>query len=202
MFGWERTREDGGTEYIKVELTGNSTLSGDYARPRAPDILWDVGAKVSMKLWGMCALVATDVGHKRDASAPAPAADALLTLGYRWFSAGGYFASQASNVFGGVFLTNNMQKDDCATYIKLETKSGDPYTHLLTGLNAGVEARVYMPVHWNALAAAPPGAPDKILDFYSPAHESPVSHHRARIFGGVFLTNNMLQHDCAVRRGA
>ncbi|WP_353423958.1 major outer sheath C-terminal domain-containing protein, partial [Treponema pallidum] len=25
----------------------------------------------------------------------------MLTLGYRWFSAGGYFASQASNVFQG-----------------------------------------------------------------------------------------------------
>ncbi|WP_237260103.1 hypothetical protein, partial [Treponema pallidum] len=25
-------------------------------------ILWDVGAKVSMKLWGLCALAATDVG--------------------------------------------------------------------------------------------------------------------------------------------
>nr|WP_245522150.1 major outer sheath C-terminal domain-containing protein [Treponema paraluiscuniculi] len=157
-----------------------------------------------MKLWGMCALVATDVGHKRNVRAQAQAADALLTLGYRWFSAGGYFASKASNVFKDVFLARNMdmQTHDCATYIKLETKSGDPYTHLLTGLNAGVEARVYMPVHWKARAAAPPGAPDKILDFYSPAHESPVSHHRARIFGGVFLTNNMLQHDCAVRRGA
>ncbi|WP_252508248.1 hypothetical protein, partial [Treponema pallidum] len=31
LFGWERTREDGVQEYIKVELTGNSTLSGDYA---------------------------------------------------------------------------------------------------------------------------------------------------------------------------
>nr|AAT98603.1 TprK [Treponema paraluiscuniculi] len=153
LFGWERTREDGGTEYIKVELTGDSTLSGDYALPRAPDILWDVGAKVSMKLWGMCALVATDVGHKRNARAAAPAADALLTLGYRWFSAGGYFASKASNVFKDVFLARNMdmQTHDCATYIKLETKSGDPYTHLLTGLNAGVEARVYMPVHYKVL---------------------------------------------------
>ncbi|WP_252507586.1 hypothetical protein ACTQK7_04430, partial [Treponema pallidum] len=28
-------------------------------------ILWDVGAKVSMKLWGLCALAATDVGHKK-----------------------------------------------------------------------------------------------------------------------------------------
>ncbi|WCC88515.1 hypothetical protein PGC03_04685, partial [Treponema pallidum subsp. pallidum] len=28
LFGWERTREDGVQEYIKVELTGNSTLSG------------------------------------------------------------------------------------------------------------------------------------------------------------------------------
>nr|AAT98608.1 TprK [Treponema paraluiscuniculi] len=153
LFGWERTREDGGTEYIKVELTGNSTLSGDYALPRAPDILWDVGAKVSMKLWGMCALVATDVGHKRNVRAQAQAADALLTLGYRWFSAGGYFASKASNVFKDVFLARNMdmQTHDCATYIKLETKSGDPYTHLLTGLNAGVEARVYMPVHYKVL---------------------------------------------------
>ncbi|WP_289779815.1 major outer sheath C-terminal domain-containing protein, partial [Treponema pallidum] len=62
-------------------------------------ILWDVGAKVSMKLWGLCALAATDVGRKKDgAQGNGVGADALLTLGYRWFSAGGYFASQASNV--------------------------------------------------------------------------------------------------------
>ncbi|WP_320341388.1 major outer sheath C-terminal domain-containing protein [Treponema paraluiscuniculi] len=87
------------------------------ALPRAPDILWDVGAKVSMKLWGMCALVATDVGHKRNVAPPnTVGADALLTLGYRWFSAGGYFASQASNVFEGVFLARNiaMREHDCA----------------------------------------------------------------------------------------
>ncbi|WP_252507673.1 hypothetical protein, partial [Treponema pallidum] len=28
-------------------------------------MLWDVGAKVSMKLWGLCALAATDVGRKK-----------------------------------------------------------------------------------------------------------------------------------------
>ncbi|WP_215897202.1 major outer sheath N-terminal domain-containing protein, partial [Acinetobacter baumannii] len=58
LFGWERTREDGVQEYIKVELTGNSTLSSDYAQARA----LAAGAKVSMKLWGLCALAATDVG--------------------------------------------------------------------------------------------------------------------------------------------
>ncbi|WP_289779835.1 major outer sheath N-terminal domain-containing protein, partial [Treponema pallidum] len=66
LFGWERTREDGVQEYIKVELTGNSTLSSGYATAQPPaNILWDVGAKVSMKLWGLCALAATDVGHKK-----------------------------------------------------------------------------------------------------------------------------------------
>ncbi|UNI85169.1 hypothetical protein KEA22_05290, partial [Treponema pallidum] len=32
LFGWARTREDGVQEYIKVELTGNSTLSSGYAQ--------------------------------------------------------------------------------------------------------------------------------------------------------------------------
>ncbi|WP_435300666.1 major outer sheath C-terminal domain-containing protein, partial [Treponema pallidum] len=61
---------------------------------------------MSIKLWGLCALAATDVGHKKENAAQGNGvgADALLTLGYRWFSAGGYFASEASNVFQGVFL--------------------------------------------------------------------------------------------------
>lgn len=157
LFGWARTREDGVQEYIKVELTGNSTLSGDYAPAPANDILWDVGAKVSMKLWGLCALAATDVGHKKENAAQGNGvgADALLTLGYRWFSAGGYFASQASNVFQGVFLTTPMQKDDCAAYIKLETKGSDPDTSFLEGLDLGVDVRTYMPVHARARAVAP-----------------------------------------------
>ncbi|AOF61540.1 major outer sheath protein Msp [Treponema pallidum] len=155
LFGWERTREDGVQEYIKVELTGNSTLSGGYAPAQPPaDILWDVGAKVSMKLWGLCALAATDVGHKKENAAPdGIGADALLTLGYRWFSAGGYFASKASNVFQGVFLTTPMQKDDCAAYIKLETKGSDPDTSFLEGLDLGVDVRTYMPVYYFAAAA-------------------------------------------------
>ncbi|UNG24359.1 hypothetical protein KEA01_05280, partial [Treponema pallidum] len=66
---------------------------------------------------------------------------ALLTLGYRWFSAGGYFASQASNVFQGVFLTNAMTAHDCAAYIKLETKGSDPDTSFLEGLDLGVDVR-------------------------------------------------------------
>nr|AAF45135.1 tpr protein K [Treponema pallidum] len=165
LFGWERTREDGVQEYIKVELTGNSTLSGDYARAAAAaaaaadDILWDVGAKVSMKLWGLCALAATDVGHKKENAANVNGtvgADALLTLGYRWFSAGGYFASKASNVFEGVFLARNiaMREHDCAAYIKLETKGSDPDTSFPEGLDLGVDVRTYMPVHWKALPAA------------------------------------------------
>ncbi|AOF60570.1 hypothetical protein A8P28_04440 [Treponema pallidum subsp. pallidum] len=152
LFGWERTREDGVQEYIKVELTGNSTLSGDYAQPPA-NILWDVGAKVSMKLWGLCALAATDVGRKKDGAQGTVGADALLTLGYRWFSAGGYFASKASNVFQGVFLTNAMTAHDCAAYIKLETKGSDPDTSFLEGLDLGVDVRTYMPVHYKVLKA-------------------------------------------------
>ncbi|AOF72051.1 MSP porin [Treponema pallidum] len=152
LFGWERTREDGVQEYIKVELTGNSTLSGDYALPPA-NILWDVGAKVSMKLWGLCALAATDVGHKKNAAPDGIGADALLTLGYRWFSAGGYFASKASNVFKDVFLTTPMQTHDCAAYIKLETKGSDPDTSFLEGLDLGVDVRTYMPVYYFAARA-------------------------------------------------
>nr|AAG29952.1 TprK [Treponema pallidum] len=153
LFGWERTREDGVQEYIKVELTGNSTLSSDYAQPPA-NILWDVGAKVSMKLWGLCALAATDVGRKKDGAQGTVGADALLTLGYRWFSAGGYFASKASNVFQGVFLTTPMRTHDCAAYIKLETKGSDPDTSFLEGLDLGVDVRTYMPVYY--FAAQPP----------------------------------------------
>ncbi|AOF70106.1 hypothetical protein A8P37_04440 [Treponema pallidum subsp. pallidum] len=166
LFGWERTREDGVQEYIKVELTGNSTLSSGYATAPANNaILWDVGAKVSMKLWGLCALAATDVGHKKENAANGDiGADALLTLGYRWFSAGGYFASKASNVFGGVFLTNNMTAHDCAAYIKLETKGSDPDTSFLEGLDLGVDVRTYMPVYYFAAraGAAVPAAADDI----------------------------------------
>ncbi|AOF71080.1 hypothetical protein A8P38_04455 [Treponema pallidum subsp. pallidum] len=158
LFGWERTREDGVQEYIKVELTGNSTLSSGYAQAAGAaaaaavnnDILWDVGAKVSMKLWGLCALAATDVGHKKNGANGDVGADALLTLGYRWFSAGGYFASKASNVFQGVFLNMDMQTHDCAAYIKLETKGSDPDTSFLEGLDLGVDVRTYMPVHAQA----------------------------------------------------
>ncbi|MCP6467741.1 MSP porin, partial [Klebsiella pneumoniae] len=151
LFGWERTREDGVQEYIKVELTGNSTLSSDYAQARA----LAAGAKVSMKLWGLCALAATDVGHKKNGAQGTVGADALLTLGYRWFSAGGYFASQASNVFGGVFLNMAMREHDCAAYIKLETKGSDPDTSFLEGLDLGVDVRTYMPVHYKVLKALP-----------------------------------------------
>ncbi|AOF67194.1 hypothetical protein A8P34_04445 [Treponema pallidum subsp. pallidum] len=156
LFGWERTREDGVQEYIKVELTGNSTLSSGYAQAAGANILWDVGAKVSMKLWGLCALAATDMGHKKNGAQGTVGADALLTLGYRWFSAGGYFASQASNVFQGVFLTNNMLQHDCAAYIKLETKGSDPDTSFLEGLDLGVDVRTYMPVYYFAARAQPP----------------------------------------------
>lgn len=148
-----------------MELTGNSTLSSGYALaagvpPGVPaNILWDVGAKVSMKLWGLCALAATDMGHKKNGANGDIGADALLTLGYRWFSAGGYFASKASNVFKDVFLNIAMREHDCAAYIKLETKGSDPDTSFLEGLDLGVDVRTYMPVHWKALARARPPAP-------------------------------------------
>nr|AAG29959.1 TprK [Treponema pallidum] len=168
LFGWERTREDGVQEYIKVELTGNSTLSSGYAAaPAQPpaNILWDVGAKVSMKLWGLCALAATDMGHKKNGANGDIGADALLTLGYRWFSAGGYFASKASNVFQGVFLTTPMLQHDCAAYIKLETKGSDPDTSFLEGLDLGVDVRTYMPVHYKVLKALARAVPPANINF-------------------------------------
>ncbi|WP_252722009.1 major outer sheath C-terminal domain-containing protein, partial [Treponema pallidum] len=73
--------------------------------------------------------------------------DALLRMQWKWLSSGIYFATAGTNIFGKrVFATTRAHYFDFAGFLKLETKSGDPYTHLLTGLNAGVEARVYIPL--------------------------------------------------------
>ncbi|QUL27341.1 hypothetical protein KEA62_00670 [Treponema pallidum] len=73
--------------------------------------------------------------------------DALLRMQWKWLSSGIYFATAGTNIFGErVFFKNQADHFDFAGFLKLETKSGDPYTHLLTGLNAGVEARVYIPL--------------------------------------------------------
>ncbi|QUJ40109.1 major outer sheath N-terminal domain-containing protein [Treponema pallidum] len=73
-------------------------------------------------------------------------ADALLSMQWKWLSSGAYFATAGANMFGKrVFSRQLTDYLDCAAFLKLETKSGDPYTHLLTGLNAGVEARLYIP---------------------------------------------------------
>ncbi|AFU66611.1 hypothetical protein KEB26_03095 [Treponema pallidum] len=74
-------------------------------------------------------------------------ADALLTAQWTYVSAGLYGATAGTNVFGKrVLPALRSWHFDFAGFLKLETKSGDPYTHLLTGLNAGVEARVYIPL--------------------------------------------------------
>ncbi|AEZ58503.1 major outer sheath N-terminal domain-containing protein [Treponema pallidum] len=73
--------------------------------------------------------------------------DALLTAQWKWLSSGIYFATAPANVFGTRVLDNTIAScGDFAGFLKLETKSGDPYTHLLTGLDAGVETRVYIPL--------------------------------------------------------
>lgn len=74
-------------------------------------------------------------------------ADALLCMQWKWLSSGAYFATAGANMFGKRVFSRQFADDylDCAAFLKLETKSGDPYTHLLTGLNAGVEARLYIP---------------------------------------------------------
>ncbi|WP_289845794.1 major outer sheath C-terminal domain-containing protein, partial [Treponema pallidum] len=71
--------------------------------------------------------------------------DALFTAQWKWLSSGIYFATAPANVFGTRVLDNTIAScGDFAGFLKLETKSGDPYTHLLTGLDAGVETRVYI----------------------------------------------------------
>ncbi|WNZ37940.1 major outer sheath N-terminal domain-containing protein, partial [Treponema pallidum] len=73
--------------------------------------------------------------------------DALFTAQWKWLSSGIYFATAPANVFGTRVLDNTIAScGDFAGFLKLETKSGDPYTHLLTGLDAGVETRVYIPL--------------------------------------------------------
>nr|ABK06468.1 TprG/J [Treponema pallidum subsp. pallidum] len=73
--------------------------------------------------------------------------DALLTAQWKWLSSGIYVATAPANVFGTRVLDNTIAScGDFAGFLKLETKSGDPYTHLLTGLDAGVETRVYIPL--------------------------------------------------------
>ncbi|AEZ57434.1 Tpr protein J [Treponema pallidum subsp. pertenue] len=73
--------------------------------------------------------------------------DALLTAQWKWLSSGIYFATAPANVFGTRVLDNTIAScGDFAGFLKLETKSGDPYTHLLTGLDAGVETRMYIPL--------------------------------------------------------
>ncbi|QUJ86779.1 hypothetical protein N6M81_01570 [Treponema pallidum] len=75
------------------------------------------------------------------------AVDALFTAQWKWLSSGIYFATAPANVFGTRVLDNTIAScGDFAGFLKLETKSGDPYTHLLTGLDAGVETRVYIPL--------------------------------------------------------
>ncbi|QUK95630.1 hypothetical protein KEA56_01575 [Treponema pallidum] len=73
--------------------------------------------------------------------------DALFTAQWKWLSSGIYVATAPANVFGTRVLDNTIAScGDFAGFLKLETKSGDPYTHLLTGLDAGVETRVYIPL--------------------------------------------------------
>ncbi|UXI54954.1 hypothetical protein N6M85_01595 [Treponema pallidum] len=73
--------------------------------------------------------------------------DALFTEQWKWLSSGIYVATAPANVFGTRVLDNTIAScGDFAGFLKLETKSGDPYTHLLTGLDAGVETRVYIPL--------------------------------------------------------
>lgn len=65
-----------------------------------------------------------------------------------------------------------MQKDDCAAYIKLETKGSDPDTSFLEGLDLGVDVRTYMPVHWKT-RAVPPAR----VDIYFSARSRPEELH-------------------------
>ncbi|WP_416341020.1 major outer sheath C-terminal domain-containing protein, partial [Treponema paraluiscuniculi] len=74
-------------------------------------------------------------------------ADALLTAQWTYVSAGLYGATAGTHVFGKrVLPTVRSYHFDLASFFKVEIKSGDPYAHLLTGLDAGVETRVYIPL--------------------------------------------------------
>ncbi len=77
--------------------------------------------------------------------------DALVTAQWRWLSGGVYGATGAASVFGSSpFVNSTFQYTDFAAFLRLETRSGDDYTHALHGLNAGIEARVYLPLTYKS----------------------------------------------------
>ncbi|ADD72717.1 hypothetical protein OSA68_03555 [Treponema pallidum] len=75
------------------------------------------------------------------------ALDALLTLQWRWFACGVYVATAPASVFGAmVFPTYGSTHTDGGGFLRVETKAGDAYTHLIDGLEAGMDVRCYIPL--------------------------------------------------------